>query len=256
VGLLPFIVWDLRQGVYLQTLGFLGWVFTKIIEGVAGIFVGGRDALIFKPSFEFVRNFISPPLGNYALVLFLLALLYFLRRMGKRLGKKEFPDRLIFVWFFVTIVGFFVRGTFSGAYMPLLYVPLLVIFSLFFDFLVSKFKTLGWVLLLVLVMININLLLETNFSLNSDEHLTLTQRLSAAKLIVDDAEDVDFSLDYRGPSYEFPVGDNHWRYLLWWFGNEPVEKTQLKYAIFEKPYKAIEGYEIIGNFESVKIGRK
>jgi len=87
VGLLPFIVRDLQQGVYLQTLGFLGWVVTKGIEGLLGIFSGDRNIFLFNPVIEFLKSFIFPKSLSYAAFLFLLSVFYYLKKLKKEVNN-------------------------------------------------------------------------------------------------------------------------------------------------------------------------
>ncbi len=256
IGLIPFIIWDLQQGVYLQTLGFLGWVAMKVIEGVTGIFSGERNIFLFGPLINFIKSLIFPKSIMYSVVLFLLSVFYFLRKIRREFKKIKIYDKLIATWLLVAVVGFFVRGIFSGAYMPLLYLPILAIVSLSFDRFILNWGRVGVLILLMTVFANIILLFKTKFTTSNDGYVTLKERLEVVDLILSQVGDKGYAAIYRGPSYQFTSGDNNWRYLLWFKGNEPKPFVKPSYGIFEYPYDALGSYKVIGEVNYVKIGVK
>jgi len=50
IGLAPFIIHDIKQGVYIQTAGFLAWFVGKVVEGFLSILTGARGGLVFAPA--------------------------------------------------------------------------------------------------------------------------------------------------------------------------------------------------------------
>ena len=52
--------------------------------------------------------------------------------------------------------------------------------------------------------------------------------------IIADANWTDYSLSRIGP-FDYYEGDyaQNYKYLLWWFGNEPVENAGVHYIIYE-----------------------
>ena len=52
----------------------------------------------------------------------------------------------------------------------------------------------------------------------------------------------------------FHSADNHYQYLLWWKGNEPVKNSEKSYAIFEYPYSSLKKFEKVFDKGYVKVG--
>ena len=253
VGLLPFIIYDLQKGVYLQTLGFLGWFATKIFEGFTSIFTGGRNVVPFTPFVSFLQRFIYPNSDNFALAIISFAILFFLNKFKKQ-KKSVFANKFILLWLFITILGFFIRGVFSEAYMPLTYLPIIVIMSLLFNFLIEKLKRAGFIILTIIIVGNIWFLLNNNFISEKRDYITFKQRLETVDFIIEDTKNENFDLVFRGPGYMFHSADNHYQYLLWWKGNEPVKNSEKSYAIFEYPYSSLKKFEKVFDKGYVKVG--
>lgn len=252
IGLTPFIVWDLKQGVYLQTLGFLGWVATKSLEGILGLFTGERGVFLFNPVVDYLKRIIFAPSTFISFILLSLAMLVFIPSFRKVSKETSAYLKLIFVWSVLGSVSFLIRGIYSGAYIPLLFFPLIVILSLFFDWVIKKKKKVGVGLLTLMILGNVYYLMK-NF--NKVKKITLSDRIRVADYIVKNSQDQDYELIYRGTGYVFPLGDSHWRYLLWWRGKEPKAKEEFKLAIFEYPHKPVGNFEIIKDFGYIKVGK-
>jgi GT2 family glycosyltransferase len=252
LGLAPFIIWDLKQGVYLQTIGFFVWVIIKMVEGVCGIFIGERNLGLIGPAAKYLSQLIFAPSFLISLVIFVISSFYFIRYFFKEKTAK-FSIKFIFVWFFVGYLSFFFRGIYSQAYIPLVFVPTILIISLFFEFLIKRSSLVGVTAAVVVAGFNSFYLIRGYNA--SGCGITFSKRVEVSEFIVSDAAGADYQLVYLGPGYQFASGANHWRYLLWWKGNEPNSRSINKYVIVEYPYEAGKKHKIIKDFGKIKVAR-
>jgi hypothetical protein len=253
IGLTPFIAWDLKQGVYLQTIGFLTWAAIKVWEGILGVFTGQRGPAVFGPAIEFFSNIISPSSSIFAILLLLLSLGLFVFPFLGRNKKLEFGQKFVLIWFFGAFFGFLLRGIYSEAYIPLLYFPTIIIFAFFLDWVIQKSGRAGWLFILVYVSLN-SVFLVQHYTSSNLNRLTFSERLEVVDFIINNAQGKDYKLTYFGPGYMFHSGDNHWRYLLWWKGNEPEKDAERSFSIIEKPYSLSKEFNRLKDFGNVKVG--
>jgi len=254
IGLSPFIIHDIREGIYLQTVGFLAWLVIKIYEGLSGIFTAGGSLLIFTPFLLFIKELILPASSGFAYTLFILSFALFLYKFTniyKYKGVKTVYLRYLLVWSIFTASAFFLRGSFSEAYFPLLFFPFLVLIALFYDALIKKNRKLGWGLVLVLSIIN------SAFILRSFGKLALlsplSKRVEVVNIIAIKSNGDPIKLTYLGPNDHFDSGDDHWEYLLWWKGVKLDNKAKLEMLIAESTPILPDKYGLSHDFGTIKI---
>ncbi len=254
LGLTPFIIWDLKQGLYLQTLGFTAWVFTKIWEGITGFAAGGFNAASYRAGLDYLVRFIYPSSPYFAQALALFSLAAFLIYVFQHMRKLAFEYKFIFLWLTFALSGFILRGIVSEAYTPLLFFPLILVISLLFRWMLKKAGTIAWVLIIAVSMVNSVYLIQRNYLLPEVYGLPYSEREEAAEFIVNDAKGSPYDLVYVGPRNEFIAADNNYRYLLWWKGNEPQVGADLMYAVFD-PKDTFRGkFERVKVFKGIIVG--
>lgn len=256
VGGLPFVIWDIKQGIFIQTVGFVGWAILKFFEGVVGIFTQARDLDLLISMNSFFTLFSFPFSRSLALVIFVSSAILFIYKFVKRYKELEIQYKLLLTLLVGATGGFFLRGIFSEAYTPLIYLPLVVFLAIFFNWVIREFRAIGITIFLLFIFANIIYLLKNNFSSDPARRITFKNREEVANFIVNDANSVDYKLAYVGPLHQFHSGDNHWRYFLWWKGNEPKANSDREYIIFEQPYQVVGEFEEVKNFGYIKVARR
>lgn len=223
-GILPFWIYDLKNGVFIQIIGFAAWFITKVYENMLTLIILGIIVFVFRKWVILLKNI-------------------------------DIKNVFIIIWSLTGVLSFIIRGIYSEAYIPLIYFPILVIFGIFFDKLINKSKYLGASVFSVILIINIFSVIKR---INSGEMISsgYRNRLESAKIILEESRGRPVSFVYTGPSAQFQSGDNHWKYLLWWEGVVLSDKPDVIYSITEKPYNIPKGFENVRNIGNFTIGVK
>lgn len=232
LGMLPFIIYDLQRGVFIQTLGFFIWAATKPFESLMTIFNGRGTAIDIDQGIELFSRILVPQLPFFSVGILILSLLLFFLSNIKNIKEKQPKTIVISVWLAVTYLSFFARGIFSDAYMPLLFLPTVVSLSFFVVKLFDINKIAITLFIIVFVYMNSRYLIDTHF-LFQDDPLTLKNRKAAANYIVKDADGRDYELSYIGYGLQWFIAGYEYDYLSWWYGNEPVKNSDLKYKLYQ-----------------------
>jgi len=250
-GLTPFIVWDIKQGIFLQTVGFAGWVVIKIFEGIGG-FLGGGFSVNTKQFMDTVSRLVFVKSSIVAVSTLLFSFGYFVKKYILE-RKPSYHAKLIVVWILVGLLSFYVRGTFSEAYMPLLYIPMICTVAVFLNYLLKKWFVVGIIITLFIISLNATYSVNKYFMKGVDY---LSDRIKVSKMVNQKASGRRYQLTYIGSNDEFPSGGANYEYLLWWLGNEPVRRSELDYAIAEYPGVLGNKYTLIHDFGYIKVGEK
>lgn len=147
--------------------------------------------------------------------------------------KKE-NFLLLTGWIIVFLVSFFIHGSPSEAYFPVLFVPLALIWGIFLTK-ISKisrlFKVLVIFLAITLAVYQLEFLLKNRMMTYG---LGLNQRMEVASFIIKDTGEEDYQIFALGPGVEFASFLDNYRYLLWFKGKPPTEKeNDLVYTLIE-----------------------
>ncbi len=251
-GGLPFLLWDIKNGVFIQTIGFFIWVVMKVYESFLGIDNIERGLSIVSPFFTYLKEVVLPIFPRISFVLFLISFVLFVFSLIKNRTKSLYFEKLIIIWFFLAIVSFFVRGTFSEAYLPLLFLPTISILTLFFKKIYRYNKNLALSIIFTIVFLNsFSVILRLK-----NEYPIFREKIQVANFILDDTAGKSFSLRFLGPGYQFHSGQDHWVYLLWWKGKEPNLHSDLEYTIVEQPYSLVGEFDKVYNFKKITLGVK
>ena len=150
------------------------------------------------------------------------------------------PDRrnnsgfIIFsLWLLFPFFAFLANKTTSGAYLPVLFPSITILFALFFDSLLNKKLAVYTVTVIVvacIVILNSYSLIRQNYFAN--HATTFAQRLSAAKMIIKLSGGKKYNLYGKGIGSQFPSYTMNIAYLTWWYGDGPaVTKEHLRFVI-------------------------
>src|SRR3989338_10316785 len=95
-----------------------------------------------------------------------------------------------------------------------------------------KKKTLGFALLILVSLANSYLLIKTNFLTGP----TFTQRIDAAKEIIEKSENRPYNIEGQGEGSQYESFIMPHEYLTWWLGQGPSRKNEkLKFYVSEHP---------------------
>ncbi len=252
-GLLPFLIYDLKNGVFIQTIGFLAWFLTKIYEEITGVFQPHvSNSINSSDGLQMIRSLVFPWNERIAVVLVAFFFVYVLLKYIK--GKERpFAYKLVLAWFSIGFASFFIRGTFSEAYIPFVYFPVACCLGIAVTDLLKKSKIITAILALSYFS-TLGYYAVTNLA--QENYVSYPKRLEVANAIITDANGGKYTLHYLGPTYMYESGDTVWKYVLWWKGNEPVQSADLQYTIIEYPYELVGKFNEVVDFGNVKIGVK
>jgi GT2 family glycosyltransferase len=223
-GIAPFIIYDFKNGTFIQTLGFMVWFFTKIY-----------DRLIFF---------------SIAVLLFLLVW-----NLITKFNKFSFPLIFIFVWAVMGAGAFYVKGNFADAYLPLIYFPFIFLVSIFFDIIIRNLGRVGWILFGLIIFFN---LVRYRVTINNPALFDsgLARQEQVARFIVEKGSGEDFNFVYLGPGVQYESGGANWEYLLWVNGAKMSKDAKQEYAIIQKPYVGLAGFVPLQSFGQIVVATK
>jgi hypothetical protein len=234
IPLLPLFIYD-SKNAFAMTRNFLLWIPYRV-AGFIGLYPKNTvSSLVLKDNFwvinryfgqSFVANEIFWPFISILLVSFFIYL--FLR---KEKPQKDFNSVFLGVSLVAGLGGIFVHGSAPIHY----FLPLFPIAPLLSAMLVVKlwekinfrFLILGFGVLFFLLNLRWVLNLQT-------KEISYGLQVQMAREIAKDAQEREYALERVGP-YDYFEGDyaQNYQYLLWWAGNEPVNKANLSYTIYE-----------------------
>lgn len=146
------------------------------------------------------------------------------------------------ILFFSGLIGIFIHGKPPYHYfLPL--IPFVFMYvAVAFDYIYQSYKKLGVLKLLTVMLFFINIMYLfkidwynlTGAAISSRGLVPFSAQESLAREIVRDTQKKRFTLERVGPNDHFE-GDfaQNYKYLMWYFGNEPVEQATTHYVIIE-----------------------
>lgn len=236
VPLLPIILYDVRNG-FPQTVKFVAWGFYRMISlfgyNPQQVFSINKIYSMFNFLFD---NFIKLifPLSFFVSMIGAMILIFWViyTLLNKNVRSSSFV--LVCLLFFIPLFLIILNQTPSDAYLPMLFPVIILLFSVFLDFLI-KIKKIFILIIVFLVIFNINYMLTNNFGFDKNSRLfTLDKRIFASKQILNIAANKDYNLRGKGPGSEFESFTMNYEYLTWWLGRGPKKSDEsLKIYISE-----------------------
>ncbi|HUD44034.1 MAG TPA: glycosyltransferase family 39 protein [Patescibacteria group bacterium] len=247
IPMLPMLLYDTTHG-FPQTLKFIAWIGYKVIAAT-GLYHLHNNSLtdwgqFFKFLYLHTQMLIFIPNGVIALVLLLcgfISLLYLLRK--KMFTKDQDVYLLIFVIFLVPLAFVLVGGVASDAYLPILYVPTILILSLFLSNLMRS--RIGLIIVSILIFfiggLNVYSVLSTQY-LSTSEYfekglgiVPLTEIEKQTNVILVDTKNKKFTI--KGIGVYKNLTDNY-QYIIYWMHGSLISNSKNVYIIQpEKDYK-------------------
>ncbi len=244
VPMLPILIYDLQNG-FPQTVVFGGWIIYKGASFFIKLFEGGVTnfqpyILMLDYFYEFIRKLIFIQNGILSLAVFILSIFTLVYKLtNKKLSKPlNLGTLLIFLFLLFLTGGILVSNTPSDAYLMSLFIPSILMVSIFLDY-ISKNRIIYLSVLSIVVLIAF----LNAYHLFSNDYFTgthksygpnLNDRIKAVKQIIKDSGNKSISIIGKGEGSQFEsFTDNH-EYLFWYFGKNPIERNgEILYILSE-----------------------
>ncbi len=196
VPMLPIIIYDI-QNEFLQTLKFAHWsIYLRAIKPL--LESGGQQFNFFENTayyFEQFRRliFLHDPVFAFIILLFFIGYLAF--RLLKQ-SKFQISEYLLWLFFIVPFALFLINKTRSDAYLPLLFIPLILLVSFALYSLFNKKPVFLATLVIVIGLSNVVSLISNNYLMQvpNGYGLKYEERVKAVRLIKDQAQQKTISI--------------------------------------------------------------
>ena len=242
VPMIPILIYDSGHG-YPQTIKYMGWFVYKVLQ-VIHIVVPREEhheslsvlSQFFFDKYQLFAFIQSLPLS---ICLFFVSICVVTYRVARSIAK---PIGLIFLCTVIPLLGFFIAGARSEAYLPMLFPGLSLCLSYLFYLIYIKKKTLGLILILFVGLSNAYFLYTNNYFMQQKNGygLKFTTRLRITNEILHIANGQKYNLIFVGPGSEFVSSTMNYEYLTWWLGKNPpaAKKTDTKIYLRENGEKS------------------
>lgn len=237
--LLPMILYDVRNG-FPQTLKFIAWVFYKAVlffdYNQQHEFSTDKITIMFVFLFDNFRKLFFAQSGIISQIFLICIIAWVIYFIFQKKEKSGFYN-LIFLLFFVPLLIIILNQIPSDAYLPILFPTIVLISSLFLNFImcIKRMTVLTLFITVIVVLSNISFIFKNDFAFDkSNRMFTLNKRLQTAYEILNVAGDKDYNLKGRGQGSEHRSFTMNYEYLTWWLGHAPSKENQsLKIYISE-----------------------
>lgn len=208
---------------------------------------------------QFFSSSFFPHFNAIGIIIALLTIGYILFLLFKAIKQRSTTNALL-VLFSCLIWGIIATSIHGNPpahyYVPLFPLPI-IFFSLFLTSLTAQ-----WMKKLITILLSFLCLYNFLFAFNLNlikNHVTYATKQKIAHYIVQNAHGEKYTLQRIGYNdfYTKNFAQNY-IYLLWWYGNEPVEKAALTYIIVEDKNRMpkiqnAQTIKIIDNGEIIKV---
>jgi hypothetical protein len=242
ISMLPMLIYDVGHG-FPQTLKLLAWMGYRVMVmfgyPVLHPSIQPSFAQMVVYSFEQLGLLVFPYSGWVALGVFVVSLVVLLRSLDSRLhgNDKRLEMTILLVLNVVLIGGFLAGRTASGAYLPMMFPPILLLMAVWLNGLMVKKIRPSTLLRLFEVLGVIGVMCFNSYYsfVKNSSGDDFVKRLDVAKYIVKEAGGKEYNLIGRGAASEFESFTMNYEYLAWWLGNGPTDAKQpLRFIISEE----------------------
>ena len=244
IPMFPILLYDIRNG-FPQTIVFGGWILYKGISFVIKLFESGSTnfqpyILILDYFYEFIRKLLFMQNGIFSLIIFIFSIFVLFNKVIKNTISRKMDLGILLLFLFLLFLagGILFSKTPSDAYLMSLFIPSVLIISIFLDHISKKRRIYLAILSVVLVISFMNV-----FNLISNDYFTglkknfgpnLYDRTKAVKEIIKDSGYKTISIIGKGEGSQFESFTNNYEYLLWFYGKNPQERNgEILYILSE-----------------------
>lgn len=231
IPMIPVLIYDFYNG-FPQTIVFAGWIAYKAYSSIP--YLGSNNEMnlinqfqaLSNYFFDFFKNLIFIPNGIFTLALSIISFFYLFFINILNYIRKKYKEQYVLMFLFVTflLAGLIVGKTPSGAYLMSLFIPVIIMVSLLFEYL-SKYKYVYFILIFLVLyigLVNSIYLIYNNYYLGLDKGYgpSLKERTDLAKYMIKDSGDKSFTVYGKGEGSNFESFTMNYQYLTWYYGKE------------------------------------
>ncbi len=234
IPMFPILLYDIKNG-FPQTIVFGGWILYKGISFVIKLFEGGNAnfqpyILILDYFYEFIRKLVFMQNGILSLIIFIFSIFVLFNKLIKNTisRKTDLGILLLFLFLLFLTGGILFSKTASDAYLMSLFIPTVLVISIFLDHISKKRRIYLAILSIVIIIsfMNVFHLISNDYFTGSKKNFgpNLYDRTKAVKKIIKDSGNKTISIIGKGEGSQFESFTNNYEYLLWFYGKKPKER--------------------------------
>jgi GT2 family glycosyltransferase len=240
IPMIPMLIYDVGHG-FPQTLKFGLWICYRVarIFGFPNIHgdqqfpdstpfipftLSQLQQLVFLPNLFFTVILL---LGSFLVMSYLIYIQY-------KNKKNDVANIVVYLALIVSVFGYIVFRTASGAYFPLFFPFIIFMLAVGLEHILKmkKIYMLGLIVIIFIAFLNYYFLLQKNYFSGKNYGSTFAEKILVAKMIVEIAGKNEYSLIGKGSGSQFASFTMNYEYLTWWLGNGPSLKQQeLRFGI-------------------------
>lgn len=235
VPMIPMLLYDLNHG-FSQTIKVFIWIIYRLAvtfgypplhPDVPGEAWHNFFRFIIESSgrFYFMKN------NNIAFSLLLTSILFAVFSVFKYKQNRTVLSILL-TFFLIPTFSFIFAKTSSQAYLPMLFVQLVILLAYFFGSLRGKLFYISLILIILIGISNIKSIFDFY---NSSLNMRFDKRVSTAEKIVKAAGNSPYNIVITSFNSKFESSTSPYEYLSWRLGHGPSKKDEkLKIYVYEK----------------------
>lgn len=254
LGILPFIIYDFLNGpTYAK---FPLW----IVNRLRVVFLSDKHEPTFSFFSTYYQQFGAQIFPGFAFLSILILVVSFILFTYHYLNKRRIEYVMVGTWILIPTILFALHNAPGTAYFPLLY-PACSLVVAFFVYKIFKEK-LGVVVVITIAIMNVILLIESNFYVNTKDSFNPMPPLGysfgeswkipneSAQAVLRDASGLPFQISAsKDLLYETSIYP--YQYLVWYYGGKIEVKSRLKYEVYPGSIKGSKNIIYRSNFDSI-----
>ncbi len=234
IPMFPILLYDINNG-FPQTIVFGGWILYKGISFVIKLSEDGNAnfqpyILILDYFYEFIRKLVFMQNGIFSLIVFVSSIFVLFYKVIKNTISRKIDLGILLLFLFLLFLtgGILFSKTASDAYLMSLFIPTVLIISIFLDYISKKRRIYLAILSLVIIIsfMNVFHLISNDYFTGSKKNFgpNLYDRTKAVKEIIKDSGNKTISIIGKGEGSQFESFTNNYEYLLWFYGKNPQKR--------------------------------
>lgn len=237
---IPFLINDALHG-FITTRNIFIWFPYKMMNFFKGETYGLAKTTVADNTFpailEFFKKSLFPP--DFPLWLGFLPVIIILGSLLLLKIRKHSGFQILLLWLLVGITSLFIHKNPPFHYFMPIYILPVILLSVIQSGAKNQLKnSIIYLPVIIFIIINLHFLFSSRYFYQDIKplppYIPCMTQLQITQAIIKDAHGQKYSLSRIGPfdNYRNQFKYNY-DYLLWWEGNEPVEKAEMKYIIVE-----------------------
>lgn len=252
VGITPLIIWDLTQGVAIQTVGFIGWFVTKGFELITSQHFSSLPNLTLLTISA--QNFFIPLYPVVSIALICISLFGIISSF--KVIKTAFNKSFLCFWLISTLISLLIHDANDQAMYPILFFPIALYLVLAIKVMIKSEVVLLYVFLAMSIL-NIVYFFTIRGTFVQSTKLKYKTDLAITKNIIKDIGTDKFDFRIISPTSMFEANDMNFRYLFWWLADKEIDRNSiLKYRLYETGENTDKNYIFVKNYGYAMLYKK